>query len=253
MGFDLAAWQKNDEYAELCAIQSERAAEILALTELYIPQLAKKRAEASHQTTRYEFSTESHMTRGYYCPSLAIDYYVGNTTRGQLLEKITKKRQNYWEYAFDASDRMLWAKHYLSRRLFIEEYLFYEENRIIGFAEEVANGFLYCVVEDYEGDRLVRYTSASLFRTEGKYQCPEIHTEEYEYDEDGLFSCVWSDFFPERHFPYFHPATFLQSKIHLEREDGYLKRYWVGDLLGESEIARPDIVYEIVPPRVIPK
>ena len=68
------------------------------------------------------------MHRGYYCPSLTEDLWLGNTKRGRLCKKRPPEERLSHIYGFDASDRLITVKHMHC----LEEYILYGAGVTLG-------------------------------------------------------------------------------------------------------------------------
>ena len=87
-------------------------------------ELQKQRSQVVYQ----QYCAGGTMHRGYYCPSLTEDLWLGNTKRGRLCKKRPPEERLSHIYGFDASDRLITVKHMHC----LEEYILYGAGVTLG-------------------------------------------------------------------------------------------------------------------------
>ena len=87
-------------------------------------ELQKQKSQVVYQ----QYCAGGTMHRGYYCPSLTEDLWLGNTKRGRLCKKRPPEERLSHIYGFDASDRLITVKHMHC----LEEYILYGAGVTLG-------------------------------------------------------------------------------------------------------------------------
>ena len=87
-------------------------------------ELQKQRSQVVYQ----QYCAGGTMHRGYYCPSLTEELWLGNTKRGRLCKKRPPEERLSHIYGFDASDRLITVKHMHC----LEEYILYGAGVTLG-------------------------------------------------------------------------------------------------------------------------
>ena len=75
------------------------------------------------------------MHRGYYCPSLTQDLWLGNTKRGRLCKKRPSEERLSHIYGFDAAERLIVVEHMHCSK----EYILYDTGVTLGVEIDNAN------------------------------------------------------------------------------------------------------------------
>ena len=75
------------------------------------------------------------MHRGYYCPSITEDLWLGNTKRGSLCKKRPPEERLSHIYGFDAAERLIVVEHMHCSK----EYILYDTGVTLGVEIDNAN------------------------------------------------------------------------------------------------------------------
>ncbi len=134
---------------------------------------------AMKKVVREEFCSGSDLFLGFYCPSPVFDLIVGNTHRGKILKRITKRSVISHKYGFDIDGKILIIDDFNNNTNCIYEY----ENDvviIICYTNEEIEYIVECEYDDC--GRIIKYTFGSLLSN----KCDEIEQEIYKYGNDGM-------------------------------------------------------------------
>ncbi len=228
--------KKTPQYqADLHWLQGEfQQIEILApLLLSRIPELSQI---CEQETVRMEYTSGVTIHRGFYCPSPVFDLIVGGTKRGKITSRKPIKEKNWRSYGFDRNGRLLWCREYFNGNLSYTEYLIHEGNHIYGIKVD-SRGIISCLTDEfYEQGRLAKLL-LGMFFIDGK--CQELNTETYQYNNDGLVSCLWRSILMPAEYPPDFPvhlassipqAPILKRNFYtFHREDGLVCGYSSGD------------------------
>ena len=109
-----------------------------------------------------EFSVQSlYLPRGYYCPSPDIEHIVTNMCRGKIAKHLTKNSKPTNRYLFDTENKLRIAETFYPNCSPKVEYLFYEENTILGFTYNRLGGLQEISVEQHSNGRISSYLWAT--------------------------------------------------------------------------------------------
>ena len=153
-----------------------------------MPQI--KQFERSFEPARYEYAVQSrYMHRGFYCPSLILEYVIDNVKRGRIAKRITSKTKPTNAYFFDEDNIMRITETYYPNKGFTTEYLFYEDNIIYGITCEPDYRITMISIEVYIDNRIQSYMCAFYGCTTSKPY--RITCENYRYEN----SCVEGEWY----------------------------------------------------------
>lgn len=113
-------------------------------------ELQKQRSQVVYQ----QYCAGGTMHRGYYCPSLTEDLWLGNTKRGRLCKKRPPEERLSHIYGFDASDRLITVKH---MHCLIDNW--YREAAVAGTWIHEHSRYVFSVEDGYLGD----YTAENFY------------------------------------------------------------------------------------------
>lgn len=131
--------------------------------------------------------------RGMYSPSLALKYLVGNAAPGKLLKKEPLKFNGHYLYAFDESDRIIYAKQYPESNepawATFEEFIFYRGSEqislvFIGQAQDPR----YVTLCEHQQELPILYAQLSL---DAEIELFSLEIEQYEYSQQILSKIHW--------------------------------------------------------------
>ena len=229
-----AQLHQSPEYQASCQHFTAECARLESIARDLYARREELQAHCDAATVRKEYASCSTLHRGFYCPSPVFDLIVGNTHRGKLLKRITKACKPSHEYGFDANGRLLYCKSIYMGHYAYTEYLVYNENTIYGLNVD-RNGSVSTVTEEiYAHGTLQQFQSCLCLPTKDGFCCQEIDCESYEYDNDGLYSCVrhhliipaqdipevLKDLLPQMPFP-----IYRRDQYQFERKEGFLTGY----------------------------
>ena len=166
--------------------------------------------------SKEEYCCGSTLHRGCYQPSPVYDLIVGNAKRGKLCRSTNPRVTHH--FLFDDHQRLVLVETFHRGRISSTEYLFYENQTVIGITID-CNGFLASVSEErYEHGKISYYAIARCYYLESEYKCFDYHQEEFVYDELGLSKCRFINFTPQ--------SVYLIDEVYdFQRENGYLVAY----------------------------
>lgn len=166
----------------------------LAIFKERINQLKKMYKEYKNKRELLKQQTDMHVSRiehakggqvlhrGYYCPSLVKDKYLGNAKRGKIYKRTPKFGQYDYEYGFNHVNQLVRVKKVheftTATDFFDEEYLLYQDNVVwgIGFNHhKELNTISKCT---FDQGQLISYMHT--YGIEGDFNV--IYYEEYHYD-----------------------------------------------------------------------
>lgn len=132
-----------------------------------------------------------YLHRGFYCPSLVRDYFLGNARRGRIIKRPTNRTVYSHKYTFGQDGKLQIVESVLPRNKGSKyEYLVYEENTVFGFAFDSYGALVGLSEENYINGRLKDYFCASCYvhKKDGlNFGITEMLYEEYDCDEIGLY------------------------------------------------------------------
>lgn len=173
------------------------------------------RQQVDDQVERVEYSKGGQLLhRGYYCPSLIQDIYLGNTSRGKLFKRVPSFGRYDYEFGFDEQNRLIRVKrvHEFTTPIdyFHEEYILYLGSIVWGigfnhlkelytlsrctFTKGKLSSYMYAYglegnfnnfyIEDYlyYGEKLIEVQTADV-DIEFELSTEEVY--EIEFDKDG--------------------------------------------------------------------
>lgn len=94
-------------------------------------ELQKQKSQVIYQ----QYCAGGTMHRGYYCPSLTEDLWLGNTKRGRLCKKRPSEERLSHIYGFDAAERLIVVEHMHCSK----EYILYDTGVTLGVEIDNAN------------------------------------------------------------------------------------------------------------------
>lgn len=94
-------------------------------------ELQKQKSQVVYQ----QYCAGGTMHRGYYCPSLTEDLWLGNTKRGRLCKKRPSEERLSHIYGFDAAERLIVVEHMHCS----QEYILYDTGVTLGVEIDNAN------------------------------------------------------------------------------------------------------------------
>lgn len=201
------------------------------LAKYYEDKCVSMYEEALETVVRKEYSVGGWLSRGYYCPSPIRDIVIGNSTRGRLIKRLTKRSKPEYEFGFDSANRLVTVyipsyEKCLSNKC---EVIVYNKNSTIGITfrrcekaeiHEIAE----CLYD--ENNRIVSYTVATLEEN----SVDLIDKEIYEYDDKGLCYGAMYDFtvyhsYSRRPNELFRCYLNFSEFKFFHDDEGYLKEY----------------------------
>lgn len=246
----LVEYSNSPEYQQDCRFFQAECSRLTSVAERLHPSLAELEAYCITHTNRMEFASGSDLHRGFYCPSPVFDLIVGNTHRGRILKRVTKRSKPSHGYSFDSDGTLLKCEYYFNGSTAMTEYLNRENNSVFGITVDQSNRLESVTEEVYDQGRIRRYLFGLFVPVGGSEQCCDVTCEEYRYDDTGLCGCVVHHFLqPLSPIPDFLKGPFdelVQHPFYKRREylfqcsDGCLCSYSIG---GHQ--------YEIQPPRKV--
>lgn len=190
----LLKWYKSESYQSMC-MQMKNASDQLITTGSWLySKIIDKSLYDQIQPARFEYASGGNIHRGFYCPSLVIDFVVGNASRGRILKRVSRLSKISHVFCFDENDILRYTKYIDEEGKKITEYLFVIENCVYGITVNDADELLSVSEEVYENTLLMQYTHLSVISMEGQVKCYHSHCEKYSYQNNMLISCVWEEF-----------------------------------------------------------
>lgn len=218
----LQKWYASEEYRLARQQMHEQYIRLLRLAEQFLPSLKALQRKVGENTVHWEYASGGSLHRGPYCPSPIRDYVVGNAKRGRVLKRVSGYNRVSHRFAFDQAGRMLLCEQFSQGNLIGTEYLVYDGLYRYGF-QVSPSGYLIGITEEcLIHGRLARYTFVQVQFVRNEYLCYNLHCEEYGYDETGLVSCKYEDYFPDL------PGC-QRYDLEFERQNGYLTAYTAVD------------------------
>lgn len=141
---------------------------------------------------RVELVTNArYLHRGFYCPSLIRDYFLGNARRGRIIKRPTNRTSYSHKYIFNQDGKLQIVESVLpGGKGHKYEYLVHRGNTIWGFAFDSYGALVGLSEENYTNGRLNDYFCASCYvhKKDGlDFGITEMFLEEYDCDENGLY------------------------------------------------------------------
>lgn len=223
----------NEQYQKMSQLRKELAEEAKfkiepikeRLAELYNKFTDKFQIlfdENSKTIVRKEYSNRGeHLPRGFYCHCPIIDIIVGNIHRGQIYKRITKRSKPTYEYGFNNSGQLLFARY-----LYLEEFgdKYYE---FIIREDNKETGVLFVLKPD--GSTHIEIINETTFDEQNRIvafsycyfeygKITEVDYKEYFYDNFGLKNANWYSLVV---------SVYSGDKYYFTHdENGYLKEYF---------------------------
>lgn len=171
---------------------------------------------AETEILREEHCADATLHRGYFHPSPVYDLIIGNTKRGKLCRKTSRRLTHHFYY--DCNNKLIRIEYLSGDRISHVEHLRYNGQSIDGITVD-CNGFLSAVTEEtYEHGRIVFFSLTRCYHINGTYTCFDYHTERYHYDDEGLCKCHFVNLSPQSGYLIDRTYTF-------ERDSGFLVSY----------------------------
>ena len=220
-------WKGSSAYRQLCLHFQTACDKLIQIGTEFLSQKDKQDA-LEKAVIRTIFSSDGGMHRGIYCPSPVYDIIVGNVRRGKRTKQSPANSKSYFQYGFDACNQLVWVRQFSGGRPVSTEYLLYHENDVYGVT--IDNNFrLQCITEErYINNILSVYTNALIAPQNGQYVGIRMHTEQYEFDLDGLKTATWYNYSPIMN-------ALSRKDYHFTCENGYLIRYSATERIGEQD------------------
>ena len=132
----------KDYYADCCAKFKEyvNSAENIKICEKFRDECQrfaklKKEYNDAADFLNYQFAKKvvreeygsggETLDRGFYFPNPVFDIVIGNSNRGKLLKRITKKSKISFSYGYDISGKLIVVNQWVDGQLATKEYLIY--------------------------------------------------------------------------------------------------------------------------------
>jgi len=190
-------WEEQNRY-----LQSDKNLEICKPFRLECERLSKVAAEYADQlqtwkdTLRQEVEYEEHSTkgevlhRGFYCPSPIQDIVIGNSNRGRLLQRMTKRSKPTFKYGFNSKGEIILVDHINYEGISPSvEVILREGEKELGITFQIWKGMQQIIrVSEciYRDNRIVAYTDGHGDSFDPKRYVSNIRREEYTYANEGL-------------------------------------------------------------------
>lgn len=231
--------QQSEIYQSYHKLLDQESFRLYGVMQRFLLQLESIRASCLGQTIRQEMAVQCrYLHRGFYCPSPVFDLIVGNSRRGRILKKPSKRSSPAFTYGFDSNGKLQWSRDHLTNTY---EYLIYEDEKIYGLS--VGEDSNYCTLseETYQGKKLVSFYVVHYYDMLPR-PCI-MDAEIYQYDEEGLSDVLRFDFRPysEKSVSFlpeevneFLPLCDLHclGRYRFQKENGMLSNYQVYDLVS---------------------
>lgn len=159
------------------------------------------RRQVDRQTVCINYGTQGRNmaagNRGVHSPSLALKYFVRNVSKGRLLKQKPEKLHGKYLYAFDETDRMIYAKQFPEENEepwgVSEEYIFYQDDdqlsAVFSGNPLELHGLTLC-----ESWNALPQTYAQLNVILGRDHYL-LELEQYEYEQERLSRIKWYNLF----------------------------------------------------------
>ena len=225
---------QSDENLAICKPFITECERLARVAMEYENQCQDLMAKLSKEVATEQFATGGEaLHRGYYCPSPIRDIVIGNSNRGKLLSRLTKRSKPTYQYKFDDNGRMILVDniHYDINST-STEIILHDVGKELGVVSRIWNGeqMIEQVSEIiYENGKIISYTTGDGYgNTDVPYSIGQYIREEYTYSEKGIETA---------HIYHFLNHEFAQLLRHFEfrfqhDEEGYLSEY--------SEIIHPN-------------
>lgn len=237
----IQAWRKSEDYAKQYLLFQARGDHLIFTYEKNKAAIQQISQDLEAISVRTEIAGTSDLHRGFYCPSLVYDIVIGNVKRGKPLKRMTTRSKQYYIYGFDQNDQMVWCKVYYSGIHTYTEYFIYEGNSRYGFMLDKQNCLHVATQEQFENGKIVSFLYGLCCGFGGELVWNELRQEDYHYDGNGLQFCDWFCMRPML-------LRLEHERYMFERENGYLKRYYVEELIGfeETEVVSKSPIYNVL-------
>lgn len=230
----MESMQQSPEYQASCQRFSLECARLEAVARGLYARKEELQAHCDVATVRKERASGSTLHRGFYCPSPTYDLIVGNTKRGKLSKGLPVTSRHSHEYGFDTNGKLLYCKWLFKGQLTHTEYLVYGDSTVYGITVEKDGRISTITEEIYAQGKLRQFLRCLCIPTKDGFGCQEIDCESYEYDSEGLCSCMMHHFMtppqdvpealsgliPPMPYPIYRCDQYL-----FERKDGFLTGY----------------------------
>jgi hypothetical protein len=236
----IKAWKTSEDYAKQYVVFNSMIDQVVSVYKQYKDAIIDMECRLDELAVRTEIGSASDLHRGYYCPSLVYDIYIGNVKRGKLLKRLTSKSKRYYVYGFDQNDLLIWCKEYSNAALVTIECFVYEDGCRYGFSRSVLHPSFSITQEKFEDNRITSYLHGHGFQDIDEMVWVEWLCESYHYDTIGLKTCDVYRIKPMI-------LNLTHEKLVFERDNGFLRNYHIETLIGfDEEIAiRTSPTYDV--------
>ena len=219
-------WEQSDAHANLCAQEQNKYNHLYTKGCQLFQNADRIISVAKANAVDTEFAVKGDIHRGVYCPSPILDLLIGGLSRGRILKRVTAASKITHKYFFDKYGQLLYVESMIMDGGI--EYLVREGDTLWGVSLDCEGSLSAISEETFREGRLQRYTYAEIASDEENADCYRMCSEEYSYDEQGLFSCLRTEYIP---------MCNEISKINLytfERQNGYLHSFTAVDQISKQ-------------------
>lgn len=191
----LNALYQTEAYRTQCDRFQEECKRLEQLCFDFLKNKRKHTTQCKTSVVRKEFASGCrNLHRGFYTPSLLSPHMIHNAKQGKILTRITSRSNPCFEYGFNDENQLVLCKSLEKGKVWQTEYLFYEQNRILGFTLD-SYGDLESISEEvYENGQKSHYVYAMFASFLEPQGCNELSYEEYTFDEQNHMTAHWHSF-----------------------------------------------------------
>lgn len=214
-------WEQSEAHANLCAQERNKYNRLYKKGYQLFQNADCILSEAKANAVDAEFAVKGDIHRGVYCPSPILDLLVGGLHRGRILKRVTAASKITHKYYYDQYGQLLYVESMILDGGI--EYLVREGDTLWGVSLDCKGNLSAISEETFLEGRLQRYTYAEIASNEETVDCYQMCSEEYSYDEQGLCSCLRTEYIPMcNEISKMHRYTF-------ERQNGYFHSFTAVD------------------------
>jgi hypothetical protein len=222
----LQDWKQSELCKNLCLQEQEKYNQLYIKGYQLFQNVDRIISEAKAKAVSNEFSVKGNMHRGVYCPSPVLDLLVGGLSKGRILKRVTATSKVTHKYSFDEYSQLLYVESMILDGC--TEYLVREGTSIWGITVDCEGNLSAISEESFFEGHLQRYTYAEIVSDEEHTDCYQMCSEEYRYDNQGLFSCLRTEYIPMYN-------DISKRKLYtFERRNGYLHSYTAVNQIWEQ-------------------